>query len=263
MECIADFSCWENKIAKLAPIATASIALIAAIIALGAVWAQMHIARRRASIDFFLKTEFDKEAIELYNTFNEHAPSMPSIPDRRDPTRKHYDDICSFLTICELIAVGVRKRAFSKSVSFDYWGNVIPKSYRTAERLISEIRNNPEEGSKDTYIDLEKLAKRWDKEGMTQLTLWRGLWRVWIIGTVAWAIWTFWKSDPQCLVYLIKPPVQETGSVTLPMPPWCYYRDFKYYLELLFSMFGWPVLIGILLFASRWAIAGFSKREGS
>jgi hypothetical protein len=84
---------------------------------------------------------------------------------------------------------------------------------------------------------------------MTQLTLWRGLWRVWIIGAVAWAIWTFWESDPQCLVYLVA--------------PWCQDRDFQYYLGLLISMFGWPVLIGILLFASRWAIAGFSKREES
>jgi hypothetical protein len=28
---------------------------------------------------------------------------------------------------------------------------------------------------------------------------------------------------------------------------------------LLGSMFGWPVLIAILLLASRWAIAGFSE----
>ena len=80
---------------------------------------------------------------------------------------------------------------------------------------------------------------------MERLNFWRGLWRVWIIGAVAWAIWTFWESDPQCLVYLVA--------------PWCQDRDFKYYLELLFLMFGWPVLIGILLFASRWAIAGFSE----
>jgi hypothetical protein len=29
---------------------------------------------------------------------------------------------------------------------------------------------------------------------MKQLNWWRGLWRVWIIGTVAWAVWMFWKS---------------------------------------------------------------------
>jgi hypothetical protein len=56
VKCLTDFSCWET-IAKIAPIGTALIALLAAIIALGAIWTQMHIARRRASIDFFLKTD--------------------------------------------------------------------------------------------------------------------------------------------------------------------------------------------------------------
>ena len=41
--------------------------------------------------------------------------------------------------------------------------------------------------------------------------------------------------------------------------PWCEYRDVEYYGWLLGSMFGWPVLIAILLLASRWAIAGFSE----
>jgi len=81
LECISDFSCWENTIAKLAPIFTAIIALFAALVALGAIWVQMHLARRRASIDFFLKTEIDGTAIELYKKFKTHAPSMHSIPD--------------------------------------------------------------------------------------------------------------------------------------------------------------------------------------
>ena len=123
------------------------------------------LARRRASIDFFLKTEIDEKAIDLYDKFRTHAPSMSSIPPVGQ--RDEYKDIRSWLNICELIAVGVRKRAFSKSVSHDYWGDVIPRNYRTAERLINEIRNNPEEGSAVTYIELEKLAKKWAaKAGM-------------------------------------------------------------------------------------------------
>jgi hypothetical protein len=39
VKCLTDFSCWET-IAKLAPIGTALIVLIAAIIALGAMWVQ-------------------------------------------------------------------------------------------------------------------------------------------------------------------------------------------------------------------------------
>ena len=87
---------------------------------------------------------------------------MTSIPDPLDATKRDYDDIGAFLNICELIAVGVRKRAFSKSVSKAYWGDIIPDSYQTAKQLINYIRNTPGEGSRLTYVDLEKLAKRWD-----------------------------------------------------------------------------------------------------
>jgi len=86
---------------------------------------------------------------------------------------------------------------------------------------------------------------------MKQLNWWRGLWRIWIIGTVAWALWIFWESDPQCLIYLVNSSVET--------PPWCHYRDFEYYAWLVVSMFGWPALIAMLLIASRWAIAGFSE----
>src|SRR6516225_9225908 len=89
VRCLTDFSCWET-IAKLAPLGTALIVLIAAIIALGAMWVQMHIARRRASIDFFLKTEMHKTVIDLYNKFKANASSIAFVPDPSDLTRGDY-----------------------------------------------------------------------------------------------------------------------------------------------------------------------------
>ena len=77
---IGDLSWWHTTVAPLAPIVTACIALIAALIALVAIWAQMHIAKRRASIDFFFKTEMDKTAIDLYNKFKTHGPSITEMP---------------------------------------------------------------------------------------------------------------------------------------------------------------------------------------
>jgi len=59
--------------------------------------------------------------------------------------------------------VGVNKGAFSKSVSEAYWGDVIPEAYQTAKQLINNIRITPGEGSRYTYVNLEKLAKRWGK----------------------------------------------------------------------------------------------------
>src|SRR5258708_13192383 len=89
MECITDFNCLET-VAKLAPIVTALIALSAAFIALLAIWVQMIVARRRAAIDFFLKTEIDKTAIDLYKTFKPKPPSITTIPDPFfDPKRSN------------------------------------------------------------------------------------------------------------------------------------------------------------------------------
>src|SRR4030095_2305233 len=105
------------------------------IIALGAMWVQMHIARRRASIDFFLKTEMDKTVIDLYNKFKANSPLIAFVPDPSNLTRSDYNDTRTFLNICELIAVGVNKGAFSKSVLVSYWGDLIPDSFQNEKLL--------------------------------------------------------------------------------------------------------------------------------
>jgi hypothetical protein len=215
MECITDFKCLET-VAKLAPIGTALIALGAATIALIAIGAQIHIARRRAAIDFFLKTEIDRTAIDLYKAFKEHAPSMSSIPSISiEPVATHYIDIRSWLNICELIAVGVNKDAFSKSVSLDYWGDVIPSSYRTAEPLINDIRSK--DGSKHTYVELEKLAKRWDK-GTAGGSMRRGLFRLWVVLTVLWIAGGAWLLWDDLTAKLRPEDLAANASVNPPLP---------------------------------------------
>src|SRR5215471_12474320 len=142
--------------ARLAPIATALIALGAAGIAWWAILEQRNIARRRAAIDFFLKTELDKTVIDLYNKFKKLAPITSS---GRLVIDQDHEDVRAWLNICELIVVGVNYDAFSESVSQAYWGDVIPKTYQTAKELIDRVRTG--EGSRHTYVDLEELAKKW------------------------------------------------------------------------------------------------------
>jgi hypothetical protein len=161
---ISDLTWWETA-AKFAPILTALIALGAAGIAWRAILEQRDIARRRAAIDFFLKTEVDDTAIRLYKKFKKEAPSMtsmPTIPQAWDD----YRGFRAFLNICELIAVGIKGGAFSESISYAYWGDVIPESYQTAKQLINCIRNTPGEGSRYTYVELEELAKEWEEKEM-------------------------------------------------------------------------------------------------
>jgi hypothetical protein len=152
---VSDMGWWEIA-ARLAPIGTALIALGAAGIAWWAILEQRNIARRRAAIDFFLKTELDQTVVDLWDKFNKLAPTISSGGALSDLDR---NNVRAWLNICELIAVGVRKGAFSEAVSKEYWGDVIPKTYQAAKEWINKARTG--EGSRHSYADLEELAKKW------------------------------------------------------------------------------------------------------
>ena len=61
-----DIKACAEEVAKLAPIGTAFIAILAASIALWSLCTQKSIARRRAAIDFFPKTEMDDTMLKAY-----------------------------------------------------------------------------------------------------------------------------------------------------------------------------------------------------
>jgi hypothetical protein len=108
-----------------------------------------------------------------------------------------YEDIRTWLNICELIAVGVNKGAFSKSVSEAYWGDVIQNTYRTAKALINRIRVTPGEGSKLTCFDLEDLAKKWTTGTGGGMRIRRGFFRLWLVLSVIWiagGAWLLWDD---------------------------------------------------------------------
>jgi hypothetical protein len=147
---------------ELSPIITAAIALLAALIAVVSILNQRSIARRRAAIDFFLKTQMDATGIELYNDFRRIAPGLAAIASMESfvATPEH-SRVRSFLNVCELISVGINENVFSERVSYAYWGDVLPWSYQAAEPLIQYVRQRPGEGTPSTYRDLERVAKLW------------------------------------------------------------------------------------------------------
>ena len=148
--------------AEFAPIVTAIIALLAALIAVISILDQRNIARRRTAIDFFLKTQMDATGIELYNDFRRIAPGIAAITSMESfvATPEH-SRVRSFLNVCELIAVGINENVFSERVSYAYWGDVLPWSYQAAEPLIKYVRQRQGEGTPSTYRDLERVAKDW------------------------------------------------------------------------------------------------------
>ena len=158
---LGDETFWTT-VAKFAPIATATIACLAAAIAFVAVLVQRDIARRRAAIDFFLKTEMDKEMVLLYERFKLiNVATLRTGPNQKQTDQ--YKDARAFLNICELIAVGISMKAFSDKVSRAYWGDVLPDAFSKMRPLILDIRAEPGFGTRHTYADLEKVTQRWLK----------------------------------------------------------------------------------------------------
>jgi hypothetical protein len=151
-----------SSVADLSQIMTAAIAILAAIIAAISILEQRRIARRRAAIDFFLKTQMDDTMIELYNDFRRIAPGIAALPSMESfvATADHAR-VRAFLNVCELIAVGINQRVLSERVSYAYWGDVLPWSYQTAEPLIKYVRQRKGDGTASTYRDLEQVAQEW------------------------------------------------------------------------------------------------------
>src|SRR5262249_50303558 len=155
--------------AEFAPIVPAVSGLLAALLAVISTLHQRNTARRRTAIDFFLKTQMDATGIELYNDFRRIAPGIAAITSMESfvATPEH-SRVRSFLNVCELISVAINEKVFSEQVSYAYWGDVLPWSFKAAEPLIQYVRQRPGEGTPATYRDLEKVAKLWAERNARQ-----------------------------------------------------------------------------------------------
>jgi hypothetical protein len=153
-----------SNAADLASIVTAVVAFLGALLAAVSIINQRNIARRRAAIDFFHRTQMDATGIELFNDFRRIAPGIAAVTSMESfvATPEH-SRVRAFLNVCELISVAINENVFSERVSYAYWGDVLPWSFHAAEPLIQYVRQRPGEGTPSTYRDLEQVAKLWAK----------------------------------------------------------------------------------------------------
>ena len=96
-----------KEAAEYAPLVTASVAALAPLVAVVSISVQKGIARKRAAIDFFLKTEMDNEV------FNDYAKSRsvfvalkPGKPMEVFCSSDDYSLVSKYLNLHELMAVG-------------------------------------------------------------------------------------------------------------------------------------------------------------
>jgi uncharacterized protein DUF4760 len=156
-----------QDLAQIAPLATATIALLAFIVAALSLQTQKQIARRRAAIDFFLKTEMDKDVLAAFFSFSSALHAMENQPSIEEFARTpDYKAIRNYLDINELLAIGVRKQVFDEEVCYGFWRGVLDRAATRARPVIDHARRPPHE---NTYENLLALHARWKARQLQSL----------------------------------------------------------------------------------------------
>jgi hypothetical protein len=149
-----------QDIVPYAQIGTAFVAATALGVATWSLLAQKSVARRRAAIDFFLKTEMDERMLVAYNIYVENKTKIPLYADMREFCRtEHYDHVRAYLNILELMAVGVHNNTFDERICYVYWRDFIKGAVADCRPLLDYLRTIPSGGF--SYGDLVRLEKRW------------------------------------------------------------------------------------------------------
>jgi hypothetical protein len=156
---------WE-EVAKPAPIATALVAVVAAMIAWFAIRAQREIARRRAASTFFSRRKWMTKCWKQAYSKSREGFALLRAGARLDQfmTTENYRHVRKYLNVHELMASGIYNHVLGERTCFSFWAHQLVKDCRAASTLIELIRLTPNEGTAYTYHGLEALVSRWWSE---------------------------------------------------------------------------------------------------
>ncbi|MBX9711413.1 MAG: DUF4760 domain-containing protein [Xanthobacteraceae bacterium] len=158
---------YAEIILHYAPLIAAIIAFSAGVIALIAIGAQKEIARKRASIDFFLKADLDSTNLTAGEKFVPGAAAVEKLIAKGDSfddiqKTKHYKSIEAYLNVHELLAVGLRNSVFDEKTCFEYWADALLAHYLLSENIITLMREQA--GDESAYIQVQRLSEKWKKK---------------------------------------------------------------------------------------------------
>jgi hypothetical protein len=146
--------------ARHAPIVTAAVAVLALLVAWVSIHVQRGVARRRAAIDFFAKTEMDEKMLLAYRKFIDGVEELKKATSIEEFSKTgSYTDIRTYLNVHELMAVGIHNKIFNQRICYEFWSDELERAYRETKPLITYVRSHP--GCGETYTDLIRLHERW------------------------------------------------------------------------------------------------------
>jgi hypothetical protein len=150
-----------GEASQLAPLFGTGIAGLALITAVASIAVQRKLARCRAAIDFFVKTEMDESMIAAFRCFDDGVKEFRSFLSMEAfMESQHSRSIQRYLNIHELMAVGMHTKIFDQRVCYTFWSDILAAHHNDTGRLIAHIRRQP--GGSATYEDLLRLHRRWN-----------------------------------------------------------------------------------------------------
>ena len=145
---------------------TAAIAAGALFAAYLSIQSQREIARKRAAMDFFAKTEMDKNTLDQHKQFKEaieklkeYSGKSRKIEEFVESEKDEYWAIRDYLNLHELVGVGINQEVFDDNVCYDFWSGEMRRARRDTKELVDYIQSLPDE--KDTYCEFVEVAMRW------------------------------------------------------------------------------------------------------
>lgn len=162
-------------ILPIASLLTPVVAMIAGGIALYSIHVTRSVARKRAAVDFFLKTDMDKGMVDAHTAFQKAliswknhdlaAKSVESFVKGDDGNvTADYNAITTYLNIHELVAVGIKNKIFDREVCYNFWSDALVHHTDKTRRLIDHEVSS-EDGDASFY-ELRKLSIKWKKRNL-------------------------------------------------------------------------------------------------
>lgn len=151
-----------EEAAKLAPIATASIALCALLVAMISISTQKAVARKRAAIDVFFKTEMDKEMLAAYSGYTAALKKLEETNSIDDfSSTPEYQSIRTYLDVNELISIGISRKVFDERVCYGFWYTILTTACRDAAKVIDHARRKPNGERNARWTGRPLIWQRW------------------------------------------------------------------------------------------------------
>ncbi len=129
-----------------------------------AIRTQRELAKKRTTLDFFLRTETDGRTLDLWKSYNTALSLLAEMPLAQFKTshREEYEDIKNYLNVFELLACGLKSGALDEEIAKSFFWNAIVHGYTATRELLEEEAKLPD--NEEYCCDFISLAKQWKCE---------------------------------------------------------------------------------------------------